>query len=153
VDFYTLHHNGIHFNAINQRYWLQYYLISNIATATSSSTAHFIRPFDMSEAHATKCKLVPFQRWLNLAHTDTYINGPFVFATANGHKTQDCISQTNWDALATQNSMFHNLLPWFDCCSYSIHADRGINIIFNNSPDSDALLAAVSLHGKMCLYP
>ncbi len=46
-----------------------------------------------------------FKCWLNLTHTDKYINGPFVFATTNGCKTQDRISQTNWDALAKKTSI------------------------------------------------
>jgi hypothetical protein len=96
---------------------------------------------------------VPFQRWLNLSHMDRYIQGSLVFATANGRKTQDHISQTDWDALTKQTYMFHNPLPSFDLLSYSIHADRGIHIIFNNSSNSNALFVAVPLLGKTHLYP
>jgi hypothetical protein len=83
----------------------------------------------------------------------TYIHSPFVFATANSHKTQNCISLTDWDSLAKQTSMFHNPLPYFDLFLYSIHADREIHIIFKNSSNSNALLAAVCLSVKKHLYP
>jgi hypothetical protein len=76
VKFYSLHHDDIWFNSTNQRYWLQYHSLGDITTPSSSSTTHFIRPSDTSEAHASKCKLVPFRRWLNLTHSDTYIHGP-----------------------------------------------------------------------------
>ncbi len=69
-----------------------YHPMCNIATPTSVTTTHFISPSVTSEAHAFKCKLVPFCQWLNLTHMDTCIHGLFVFTTANGHKAQDCIS-------------------------------------------------------------
>jgi hypothetical protein len=115
--------------------------------------AHFIRPSDTSEAHASKCKLVPFRRWLNLTHSDTYIHGPFDFTAVHGRKTRDPISQSDWDALAKQTSMFHNPLPWFDLPSYSIHVNRGVHIIFNNHAHAAALLLAASPSGNERLYP
>jgi hypothetical protein len=47
-----------------------------------------------------KQRLVPFRRWLNLTYSDTYLHSPFDFATVNGRKTRDRISQANWDVLA-----------------------------------------------------
>jgi hypothetical protein len=61
VKLYSLHHNDIRFNSTKQRYWLQYHSLGGIATPTSSSMTHFIRPSDTSEAHASKCKLVSFR--------------------------------------------------------------------------------------------
>jgi hypothetical protein len=60
VEFYTLHYNNVRFNAINQRYCLQYHLIGKYATPKSSTQTHLIRPSDTSEALATKQHLVPF---------------------------------------------------------------------------------------------
>jgi hypothetical protein len=54
VDFYTLHFNDVRFNAMNQRYWLQYHWIGNIATPTTSTTMRLIHPSDSSEAFAAK---------------------------------------------------------------------------------------------------
>jgi hypothetical protein len=153
VEFYSLHHDDIRFNSTNQRYWLQYHLFGDIATPTSSSTTHFIRPSDTSEAHASTCKLVPFRRWLNLTHSDTYIHGPFDFTSVHGRKTRDRISQSDWDALAKQSSMFHNPTPRFDLPSYSIHVDRGVHIVFNNDAYAAALLSAASPSDNERLYP
>ncbi len=52
VDFYTLHYSDVRYNATNQRHWLQYHMLSNITTPTSSTLTHLIRPSDTSEAHA-----------------------------------------------------------------------------------------------------
>ena len=153
VEFYSLHHDNIWFNSTNQRYWLQYHSLGDITTPSSSSTTHFIRTSNTSETHASTCKLVPFRRWLNLTHSDTYIHGPFDFTAVHGRKTRDRISQSNWDALVKQPSMFHNPLPWFNLPSYSIHVDRGVHIIFNNHAHAAALLSAASPSGNERLYP
>jgi hypothetical protein len=108
VKFYVLHHNNILFNATNQRYWLQYHSLGNIAAPTSAKTTCFISPSDTSKANALKCKLVPFRCWLNLTHTNTYIHGPFDFTAFHGRKTRDRISQLDWDVL-TKHSITHSL--------------------------------------------
>ena len=63
---------------------------------------HLIRPSDTSEAHAARNRLVPFRRWINLLHDNVLLHGPFEFATVNGRKSRDCISQADWDAKMTQ---------------------------------------------------
>jgi hypothetical protein len=67
---------------------------------------------------------------VNLAHGNTYIHGPFDFATIRGRKTCDRIDQESWDALAAKSMMFSNQIPWFDLPMYSIHVDCGIHSIF-----------------------
>jgi hypothetical protein len=37
MEFYTLHHADVRFNASNQRYWLQYHSIGDIATPSPST--------------------------------------------------------------------------------------------------------------------
>ena len=111
VEFYTLHHNDVHFNATNQRYWLQYHSLDNLTTPTLTTTTHFICPSDTLEAFAMKQKLMPFCCWLNLTHSDTYLHGPFNFAIVNGWKTHDRIAQHDWDILSCQAVQFQNLLP------------------------------------------
>ena len=96
---------------------------------------------------------MPFRRWLNLTHSDTYIHGPFDFTSVHGRKTRDRISQSDWDALAKQSSMFHNPTPRFDLPSYSIHVNRGVHIVFNNDAYAAALLSAASPSGNERLYP
>jgi hypothetical protein len=52
VYFYTLHYSDVRYNATNQQYWLQYHMLSDITTPTSSTSSHLIRPSNTSEAHA-----------------------------------------------------------------------------------------------------
>jgi hypothetical protein len=101
VEFYTLHHDDVRFNASTQRSWLQYHHSSDIATPTPSTATHLIRPSDTSEAHATRLSLVPFRRWVNLTHSDTFIHGPYNFAAAHGWQSRDRISNTDWDAISS----------------------------------------------------
>ncbi len=60
VEFFTLHHDDIGYNATNQRFWLQYHKSGNIATPTSFAATHLIRPSDTSEDHAKRHGLVLF---------------------------------------------------------------------------------------------
>jgi hypothetical protein len=152
VKFYTLHHASIRFNACNQQYWLQYHSLGDIATPLSSTSTHLIPPSDTSKAHAATHPLVPFRRWLNLTHSDTYIHGPFDFASVNACKTRDRISQSDWDILSKQTSMLHNPLLQFDLPSYSIHVNRGVHVAICNTTNCNLLLAAANLSGDQ-LYP
>jgi hypothetical protein len=106
VKFYTLHFDDVRFNATNQCYWLQYHSIGEIAMPISSTKTHLIHRSDSSEALAAKQKLIPFRWWLNLTHSDTYLHDPFEFTSANGWKTRERISKSDWDALACQASHF-----------------------------------------------
>jgi hypothetical protein len=152
MEFYTLHHADVWFNASNQQYWLQYHSIGNITTPTSSTTTHLIRPSDTSEEHAARHRLVPFCRWINLLHSGTLLHGPFEFASVNGRKTRDQVSPANWDVLAKFSTLYQNPLPWFDLPSYSIHVDRGIHSTFWDQDNADALCAAANSSDD-CLYP
>jgi hypothetical protein len=139
----------MHFNAMNQRYWLQYHSLGNLATPTSMTTTHLICPSATLEALAFKQKLVPFHQWLNLTHSDTYHHGPFEFATVNGCKTRDSIAQPDWEILSHQTTWFQNLLPQFNHPSYSIHINRGVHITIWDPSNADALCAATN-HDNGC---
>jgi hypothetical protein len=152
MEFYTLHHADIRFNASNQRYWLQYHSIGDITTPSPSTTTHLIRPSDTSEAHAARHRLVPFRHWINLLHSGTLLHGPFKFASVNGRKMRDRISPADWDALAKFSSLYQNPLPRFDLPSYSIHVDRGIHSTFCDQANADALCAAANCSDDR-LYP
>ncbi len=86
IDFYMVHPSNFRFSAINQRFWLQYHSQDNLMGPCSSLDTHLIHPSDTSEAYAKHHKLLPFHRFLNLTHLDTYIHGPFNFATIHGQK-------------------------------------------------------------------
>ncbi len=93
---------------------------------------HLIQPFYSSEDYATRHKLLPFCKWVNLTHQDMFIHGPFEFASVNGQKTQECISQPDWDVLKAHCDMFHNPLPCFDVPSYLIRVYCGAHVTFHS---------------------
>ena len=133
VEFYIGHTADVRYNAINQRYWIQYHRASDIVSPSSSSETHLIRPSDTSVAYASRHNLLPFRKWVNITHLDTYIHGPFDFAAIRGRKSRDRISQHDWEMLSSHKSMFHNPVPSFELPSYSIHVDRGAHVSFINS--------------------
>jgi hypothetical protein len=87
LDFYICHPSDSQVNAINQHYWLQYHMLSELQNPLSSTDTHLIQPSDTLEDYATCHKLCAFWKWLNLTHIDTFIHGLFEFATAHGCKT------------------------------------------------------------------
>jgi hypothetical protein len=128
VKFYVAHPNNVQFNAINQRFWLQYH--DHAAPTFGSIDAYLITPSDTSENRASCQNLVPVQCWVNLTHNDTYIHGPFDFATVRGRKTRDRICLDDWNVLLAKSSMFVNKVPKLDLPSYSIHVDHGVHCTF-----------------------
>jgi hypothetical protein len=130
VEFYVLHPSDVRYNATNQRYWLQYSKQDGISD--DHLNAHLITPLDNSEDRAKCHNLRPIRCWVNLTHGNTYVHGPFDFATVRGRKTRDRIDQSSWDVLATKSSMFSNPVPRCDLPTYSIHVDRGIHTIIPN---------------------
>ena len=71
-----------------------------------SSDTHLMCHSDTSEAYAKCHKLFPFHCFVNLTHLDTYIHGPFKFATICGQKFRDQICQKNWDILWSRPARF-----------------------------------------------
>jgi hypothetical protein len=89
------------------------------------SDTHLVRPSPTSSQYAVKHQLQPLQKWFNITHTDTYIHGPFDFATINGRKSRDRISHSDWQVLRQHLDMFQNPVPSLNVPTYSIHVDRG----------------------------
>ncbi len=129
VDFYLPHLSDSWYNAINKRFWLQYHSPNDIIGPTSLACTHYIRPLDTSEAYANHHRLLPYWKYLNLTHTNTFIHGPFDFAVIHGQKSHNCIPQSAWDELKSHSDTFHNQIPCFDVPTYSIHDDRGAHIL------------------------
>ena len=98
-------------------------------------------PSDSLDGYATRHKLMPFRKWLNICHPDTFIHGPFEFALIRGRKTRDRIAQANWDALSLHSSMFCNPIPSFNVTTYSIHCDRGAHVSIHIAAISNTLLS------------
>jgi hypothetical protein len=93
VDFYIAHPSDFWYNAINKRFWFQYHSHNNIIGPTSLAHTHYILPSDTSKAYATRHCLLPYRKYLNLTHTNTFIHGPFDSAVIHGQKSRDCIPQ------------------------------------------------------------
>jgi hypothetical protein len=126
VKFYIWHPADVRYNATNQRFWLQYCPRNGVSHGHLD--AHLIAPSDASEERATCHHLLPIRCWANLTHANTYIHGPFDFATVNGRETRDRVDMEAWNALAANSLMFCNATPCFDLPSYSIHVDHGIHM-------------------------
>ena len=98
-EFSICHPSDWHYNAVNQRYWIQYHGQNDILCPDLSLETHPIRPSETSVDYALRHKLLPFRKWLNITHSDTFIHGPFEFASVRGQKTCDFISQDDWNVL------------------------------------------------------
>jgi hypothetical protein len=144
VGSFICHPSDSRVNAVNQRYWLQYHTSSELLSPLSSTETHLIKPSDTSVDYAHRHKLRPFCKWLNLTHLDTFVHGPFEFATVHGQKTRDHISQVDWDVLKSHLDMFHNPIPPFDVLTYSIHIDRFAHVQFHDATISCQLILAAS---------
>jgi len=153
IDFYISHLSDYRYNAINQRFWLQYHSRDDIrlqyhsrddilANSTSANT-HLLCPTDSSEAYAARHKLLPLRTYINLTHTDTFIHGPFDFATINKRKSRDRIGQLEWDILKSHCDLYHNPLPRFDIPTYSVHVDAGAHTSFYCAAFASALSLSV----------
>jgi len=133
VEFFISHPADYRYNATNQRFWLQYHNQLELLEQCSSSNTHLIRPSNTSEAYALCHKLLPFRRYTNLTHSDTYIHGPFDFTTVNGRKSRDRIDQADWGILCSCTAMFHNPIPSVEIPTYSVHVDACAHTTFRNS--------------------
>ncbi len=143
-EFYICHPSDWRYNAVNQRYWIQYHGQNDIKCPTLSLETHLIRPSDTSVDYALRHKLLPFRKWLHITHSDTFIHGPFEFATVRGRKTRDRISQDDWNVLLRHTSMFQNPIPSFDVPTYSIHVDRGAHVSYHDQNHCDILCIKAS---------
>jgi hypothetical protein len=80
-DFYICHPSDWQYNAVNQRYWIQYHGREDITCPDLSTDTHLIRPSEMSDDYALHHNLCPFRKWLNITNLDTFIHGPFEIAS------------------------------------------------------------------------
>ena len=156
VDFYIAHPSDSRYNAINKRFWLQYHRHDDIIGPVSSAHTHYIRPSDTSEAYANRHHLLPYRKYINLTHTDTFIHGPFDFAVIHGRKSRDRVPQNAWDQLMSHSSMFHNPVPRFNVPTYSVHIDRGAHMSGFCAVHANQLVASAPIDAATLgrhLYP
>jgi hypothetical protein len=149
VEFYIPHAGDVRYNCVNKRFWLQYHTLANSLSPVELANTHLIKPSDTSEAYARRKNLRPLRQWVNLTHNDTYIHGPFEFASLNGRKTRDRVSLEDWKILVANSSLYDNKPPELDLPSYSIHVNRGIHCTFFSPVLRQNLHAvATSLHSS-----
>jgi hypothetical protein len=139
-EFYICHPTDWRYNATNQQYWLQFHRVSNLVFPRLTTKTHLVRLTDTSNSYAAHHKLMPFRKWLNICHMDTYIHRSFDYASVCGRITWDHVAQTDWDVLHCHQSMFHNPVPIFDVPTYSIHFDRGSHVAFHDEAACKLLL-------------
>jgi hypothetical protein len=138
-EFYHCHPADYRFNAINQRYWLQYFSESDILQPDQASQTHLVKPSASSRVFATKNKLVPARQFVHLLHEDIFIHGPFNFATINNRKTRNRIAMTDWKVLESYKHLVKNEVPPFDVPAYSVHVDSSVDFCFHNSTNANML--------------
>jgi hypothetical protein len=139
-EFYICHPADWWYNTVNQRYWLQLHSRSDLMSPCSSSDTHLVRPTNTSDSYIARHKLMPFRKWLNICQQDTYIHGPFDFASIPGCKTRDCIAQSDWYILHQHSSIFNNPVPQFDVRTYSVHCNPGAHMMFHDKPTCTILM-------------
>ena len=105
---------------------------------------HVVHPSPTSESYANHNNLVPFRQWINLSHESTYIHGPFDFASINGRKTRDRISNDNWEYLYNLSERFVNALPKRDLPTFSVHVDNAAHTTVASCEISKCLLACAA---------
>ncbi len=138
-EFYICHPENWQYNAVNQCYWIQYHGREGIKHPTLSTKTHLVCPSDTSDGYVWHHNLLPFWKWLDITHLDTYIRGSFEFTSVCGCKMCDCISQEDWDVLQRHVSMFQNPIPKFDVPTYSIHVNHGAHVTYHNQAHTDIL--------------
>ena len=121
VNFYTCHPDDKFFNATNQRYWIEYHPKTMDADPHRQRTTHLIRPSPQSNHYASAEGLLPFRQWVRLTNSDTFIHGPFDWATVNNRKSRDRVSSAHWKALAPYSNIFSNPIPDLSLPTWSIH--------------------------------
>ena len=75
-EFYLCHPSDFWYNAINQRYWLQYFSESDILHPAQASTTHLVKPSASFRDFASRNTLVSARQFVHLLQK-TFINGPF----------------------------------------------------------------------------
>ncbi len=131
--FYICHQADWRYNAINQRYWLQLHSTRDLASLCSTTDTHLVHPTDTSDSYIACHKLMPFRKWLNICHLDTYIHRPFNFASVRGRKTRDRVAQSDWDIRHQNSLMFNNPAPRFDVPTYLVHCNHGAHMTFHDN--------------------
>jgi hypothetical protein len=146
VEYLIRHPDDVQFSAPNQRFWTEYHKTQGRFVVNHDY--HLITPISESPAYREQKNLVAYSQWIHIHHDQTYIHGPFDFATINGRKTRDRISKVDWQILINSKSKFDNDPPVLNqtmAYTYSYHT----NSQFHTIRHDDSLtkrLHAMSMH-------
>lgn len=113
VNFFIIHPKDKAQHPRNQRWWLEYHPASTVARIHQGDY-HLLRPDSYAPVYAKENCLHPFCQWVNLLHDDTYIHGPFEFATINGRLTRDRIAVDDWTQLRLARNKYDDAPPDLD---------------------------------------
>jgi hypothetical protein len=140
VTFYIAHPSDAAFNAPNQRFWKQYHFDDN--NLVLSHRYHLVRPNKNEHEYCRRKNLKPYQEWINLHDKDTFLLGPFNFASINNRKTNDRISATIWKQLHSLECRVSNSLPTMDINiqGYVCHIDTP----FHSEHQSPSISASIN---------
>jgi hypothetical protein len=146
VEYLIQHPDDAQFSAPNQRFWTEYHKTKGRFVVNHNY--HLIKPIAESPAYRKQKNIVAYSQWTHIHHENTYIHGPFDFASINGRKTRDRISPHDWQILADSKSKFDNEPPSLHqttAYTYSYHTNSQFHTIRQDESVTKRL-HAMSMH-------
>ena len=128
-DFYRCHPADLQLKAIDRRYWLQYFTNADLLIPRQIADNHLIRTSRSIDMYALNQNLKNAGKYIDVFDEETFIHGPFNFATGQNLNTRDRIGQEDWQALAVHSHMFQNPVPDQDSQTYRIQVVNETHII------------------------
>ncbi len=99
----------------------------------SSSDTNLIRPSNTLEAYPKCHRLLYFHCFVHPTHSDTYIHGPFDFATVHSRKSCNPVCSVDWDILRSFTDMFHDPIPLVEVLTFSVHVNACTHTMFHET--------------------
>ena len=84
---------------------------------------HLVKPSEEQRTYCHNHNLVAFSEWIHIHQDDTYLHGPFNFATLNGRKTRDRVDRKDWEILSQLKEKYDNAPPSLTLSALTIHVD------------------------------
>ena len=149
AEYLIQHPDDAQFSAPNQRFWTEYHKTQGRFVVNHDY--HLIKPISESTAYREQKNIVAYSQWIHIHHENTYIHGPFNFASINGRKTRDRISNIDWQILADSKSKYHNEPPTLHqttAYTYSYHTNSQFHTIRHDESVTKRL-HAMSMHNYL----
>ena len=149
AEYLIQHPDDAQFSAPNQRFWTEYH--KKQGRFVVNNDYHLIKPISESPAYCEQKNLVAYSQWIHIHHENTFIHGPFNFASINGRKTRDRISNIDWQILADSKARFDNEPPTLHqttAYTYSYHTNSQFHTIRHDESVTQRL-NAMSMHNYL----